>query len=185
MYTCMYTSAQHWVFNSAASSPVCQSSGSGDDLTTPEGSGGLRGEGGAWHGVGRPPSSLSHGSLRKQVAAPEQRLRKRVRGSAFLTPRLPHVHPISCYPFFFFSFFPSLYPFLLTPCQHFPVSICLFLSILPFLSLFIIIPLPHRCSDWLVGGEDLRISSVCCLFDFSFTLIMTWILCACICKGLH
>ncbi|XP_058237611.1 lysine (K)-specific demethylase 2Aa isoform X2 [Hemibagrus wyckioides] len=54
-----------------------ESSGSGDDLTTQEGSGGLRGEGGAWHGVGRPPSSLSHGSLRKQVAAPEQRLRKR------------------------------------------------------------------------------------------------------------
>ncbi|KAL7889669.1 hypothetical protein AOLI_G00019270 [Acnodon oligacanthus] len=54
-------------------------SGSGDDITAQEGSGGLRGEGGAWHGVGRPPSSLSHGSLRKQVAAPEQQLRKRMK----------------------------------------------------------------------------------------------------------
>uniref|UniRef100_A0A8B9RDB4 [histone H3]-dimethyl-L-lysine(36) demethylase n=1 Tax=Astyanax mexicanus TaxID=7994 RepID=A0A8B9RDB4_ASTMX len=56
-----------------------ESSGSGDDIAAQEGSGGLRGEGGAWHGVGRPPSSLSHGSLRKQVAAPEHQLRKRIK----------------------------------------------------------------------------------------------------------
>ncbi|TRY89954.1 hypothetical protein DNTS_001675 [Danionella cerebrum] len=55
-----------------------ESSGS-DDITAQDGSGGLRGEGGAWHRVGRPPSSLSHGSLQKQGAAPEQRLRKRVK----------------------------------------------------------------------------------------------------------
>lgn len=61
----------------------------------------------------------------------------------------------------------SLYHFLLIPCYRFPVSICLFQFITPFLPLFIIMPLPHRCSDWLVGGEDHRISSVCCLFYFS------------------
>lgn len=134
------------MFNSAASSPVCQSSGSGDDLTTPEGSGGLRGEGGAWHGVGRPPSSLSHGSLRKQVAAPEQRLRKRVRGSAFLTPRLPHVHPISCYPFFFF-FFPLSVSL---SFDSLPAFSCLYLSV----SIYLALPVPfhhHPVAPSLLG----------------------------------
>ncbi|XP_057187156.1 lysine (K)-specific demethylase 2Aa isoform X3 [Triplophysa rosa] len=56
-----------------------ESSGSGDDITAQDGSGGLGGEGRAWHGVGRPPSSLSHGSLQKRAAAPEQRLRKRIK----------------------------------------------------------------------------------------------------------
>lgn len=154
----MYTSTQLWVFNSAASSPVCQSSGSGDDLTTQEGSGGLRGEGGAWHRVGRPPSSLSHGSLRKQVAAPEQQLRKRVRGSAFLTPRLPHVHPISCYPFFSLSLsFDSLLPY---SCLC--LSVSLYHHSYPFSS-------SSRCpiaarTDW--WGERTSESAVCCLFDF-------------------
>lgn len=82
------------VCNSNGCFPVCQSSGSGDDITAQDGSGGRGGEGGAWHGVGRPPSSLSHGSLQKRAAAPEQRLRKRVRGSALLTPLLPHAQPL-------------------------------------------------------------------------------------------
>ncbi|XP_076831629.1 lysine (K)-specific demethylase 2Aa isoform X3 [Brachyhypopomus gauderio] len=78
-----------------------ESSGSGDDITAQEGSGGLRGEGGAWHGVGRPPSSLSHGSLRKRVLAPEQRLRKRMkleggkmhkRKSSLLDPRVAKIY---------------------------------------------------------------------------------------------
>ncbi|XP_062852370.1 lysine (K)-specific demethylase 2Aa isoform X3 [Trichomycterus rosablanca] len=78
-----------------------ESSGSGDDITAQEGSGGLRGEGGAWHGVGRPPSSMSHGSLQKQVAAPEHRLRKRIklegskmnkRKSALLDPRVAKIY---------------------------------------------------------------------------------------------
>ncbi|KAK1791893.1 hypothetical protein P4O66_013878, partial [Electrophorus voltai] len=78
-----------------------ESSGSGDDIMAQEGSGGLRGEGGAWHGVGRPPSSLSHGSLRKRVLAPEQRLRKRMkleggkmhkRKSSSLDPRVAKIY---------------------------------------------------------------------------------------------
>lgn len=144
------------MFNSAASSPLCQSSGSGDDITPQEGSGGLRVEGGAWHGVGRPPSSLPPGLLRKQVAAPEQRLRKRVRGSAFLTPQLPHVHSNSCYPLFSVSLF--------TSCSHFSVILCLTICLaLP--APFHYHPVAHRCSNWLVGGKVLRISSVRCLFD--------------------
>uniref|UniRef100_A0A8C1X1K7 [histone H3]-dimethyl-L-lysine(36) demethylase n=1 Tax=Cyprinus carpio TaxID=7962 RepID=A0A8C1X1K7_CYPCA len=73
-----------------------------------DGSGGRGGEGGAWHGVGRPPSSLSHGSLQKRAAAPEQRLRKRVRGSAFLTPLLPHAQLLRS-AFIMFSLLCSLY----------------------------------------------------------------------------
>lgn len=158
MYTYVYTSTQLWVFNSAASSPVCQSSGSGDDLTTQEGSGGLRGEGGAWHGVGRPPSSLSHGSLRKQVAAPEQRLRKRVRGSAFLTPRLPHAHRSPAIPF-------SLYPFLSTSCFHFPVSLSF--------SIYLAIPAPFhhpvcpiaaRTDWWGERTSESALSAACLIF---------------------
>uniref|UniRef100_A0A8C1ZEB9 [histone H3]-dimethyl-L-lysine(36) demethylase n=1 Tax=Cyprinus carpio TaxID=7962 RepID=A0A8C1ZEB9_CYPCA len=75
-----------------------------------DGSGGRGGEGGAWHGVGRPPSSLSHGSLQKRAAAPEQRLRKRVRGSAFLTPLLPHAQLLRS-AFIMFSLLCSLYLF--------------------------------------------------------------------------
>ncbi|XP_051559950.1 lysine-specific demethylase 2A-like isoform X3 [Myxocyprinus asiaticus] len=56
-----------------------ESSGSGDDITAQDGSGGRGGEGGAWHGVGRPPSSLSHRSLQKRAAAPEQLFRKRIK----------------------------------------------------------------------------------------------------------
>nr|XP_055060868.1 lysine (K)-specific demethylase 2Aa isoform X2 [Misgurnus anguillicaudatus] len=76
-----------------------ESSGSGDDITAQDGSGGLRG--GAWHRVGRPPSSLSHGSLQKQAAAPEQRLRKRInvegakahkRKSSSLDPRVAKIY---------------------------------------------------------------------------------------------
>ncbi|KAK2909075.1 hypothetical protein Q8A67_004912 [Cirrhinus molitorella] len=78
-----------------------ESSGSGDDITAQDGSGGLGGEGGAWHGVGRPPSSLSHGSLQKRAAAPEQRLRKRLkleggkthkRKSSSLDPRVAKIY---------------------------------------------------------------------------------------------
>lgn len=101
------------VCNSNACFPVCQSSGSGDDITTQDGSGGLGCEGGAWHGVGRPPSSLSHGSLQKRAAAPEQRLRKRVRGSALLTPLLPHAQPLSA--FLLYSLSLPLYAFTLLP----------------------------------------------------------------------
>ncbi|XP_066534801.1 lysine (K)-specific demethylase 2Aa isoform X2 [Hoplias malabaricus] len=86
----------------AGKDTASESSGSGDDITAQEGSGGLRGEGRAWHGVGRPPSSsLPHGSLRKQVAAPEQQLRKRIkleggkmhkRKSSSLDPRVAKIY---------------------------------------------------------------------------------------------
>ncbi|KAG1956457.1 lysine (K)-specific demethylase 2Aa isoform X3 [Pimephales promelas] len=78
-----------------------ESSGSGDDITAQDGSGGRGGEGGAWHGVGRPPSSLSHGSLQKRATAPEQRLRKRLkleagkthkRKSSSLDPRVAKIY---------------------------------------------------------------------------------------------
>ncbi|ROI47866.1 Lysine-specific demethylase 2A [Anabarilius grahami] len=69
-----------------------ESSCSGDDITAQDGSGGRGGEGGAWHGVGRPPSSLSHGSLQKRAAAPEQRLRKRKRKSSSLDPRVAKIY---------------------------------------------------------------------------------------------
>ncbi|XP_030643962.1 lysine (K)-specific demethylase 2Aa [Chanos chanos] len=86
-----------------------ESWGSGDDMAVCggplppgwEGAGGMRGEGGAWHGVGRPPSSLSQGSLRKRAAAPEQRLRKRMkleggkihkRKSSSLDPRVAKIY---------------------------------------------------------------------------------------------
>lgn len=109
------------VCNSNACFPVCQSSGSGDDITAQDGSGGRGGEGGAWHGVGRPPSSLSHGSLQKRAAAPEQRLRKRVRGSALLTPLLPHAQPLR-------SAFCILFSALSTSYSKFPLICSTFLS---------------------------------------------------------
>lgn len=110
------------VCNSNACFPVCQSSGSGDDITAQDGSGGRGGEGGAWHRVGRPPSSLSHGSLQKRAAAPEQRLRKRVRGSALLTPLLPHAQPLK-------SVFSSLRS-LSTSCSQFPLICSTFFCLL-------------------------------------------------------
>ncbi|XP_026102439.1 lysine-specific demethylase 2A-like isoform X2 [Carassius auratus] len=69
-----------------------ESSGSGDDIAAQDGSGGLGGEGRAWHRVGRPPSSLSHWSLQKRAAAPEQRLRKRKRKSLSLDPRVAKIY---------------------------------------------------------------------------------------------
>lgn len=111
------------VCNSNACFPVCQSSGSGDDITAQDGSGGRGGEGGAWHGVGRPPSSLSHGSLQKRAAAPEQRLRKRVRGSALLTPLLPHAQPLR-------SAFCILFSALSTSYSKFPLICSTFLCLL-------------------------------------------------------
>lgn len=148
------------MFNSTASSPVCQSSGSGDDLTTQEGSGGLRGEGGACHEVGRPLSSLSHGSLRKQVAAPEQRLRKRVRGTAFLMPRLPNVHPISCYPCFSVSLsFDFLLPFssLLLSCFNLSRPSCPFSSSSRC-------PIAARTDWWGESTSESALSAACLIF---------------------
>lgn len=138
------------VCNSNGCFPVCQSSGSGDDITAQDGSGGRGGEGGAWHGVGRPPSSLSHGSLQKRAAAPEQRLRKRVRGSALLTPLLPHAQPLK-------SVFSSLLS-LSTSCSQFPLICSTFFvsSLALFLAhpaLFIII-VPNHCIDLLRVSES-------------------------------
>ncbi|XP_051983252.1 lysine-specific demethylase 2A-like isoform X1 [Xyrauchen texanus] len=69
-----------------------ESSDSGDDIMAQDGSGGRGGEGREWHGVGQPPSSLSHGSLPKRAAAPEQRLRKRKRKSSSLDPRVAKIY---------------------------------------------------------------------------------------------
>ncbi|XP_016331058.1 lysine-specific demethylase 2A-like [Sinocyclocheilus anshuiensis] len=77
------------------------SSGSGDDITAQDGSGGRGGEGGAWHRVGQPPTSLSYGSLQNRASAPEQRLRKRLkleggkthkRKSSSLDPRVAKIY---------------------------------------------------------------------------------------------
>lgn len=109
------------VCNNNACFPVCQSSGSGDDITAQDGSGGRGGE--AWHRVGRPPLALSHGSLQKRAAAPEQQLRKRVRGSAFLTPLLPHAQPLCSA--FMYSLLCSLY-LLQKPFLPSSFSMCIF-----------------------------------------------------------
>ena len=101
-------------------SPVCQSSGSGDDgpasgcllllpaaqrLFAPEGAAlGRQGQGAGavWRRVGRPPSSsssplpLAQGSPRQRAGTLEQqrRLRKRVRGAVFPPPHaLPPILP--------------------------------------------------------------------------------------------
>ncbi len=130
------------VCNNNACFPVCQSSGSGDDITAQDGSGGQGGEGGAWHRVGRPPSALSHGSFLKRAAAPEQQLRKRVRGSAFLTPLLPHAQLLCIY------VFPSLLslPLAVTPPRliYLPCVSSLALSLF-----FLPCPVHHHCASLL------------------------------------